>query len=66
MLHMFISLVIDEFDKCLEMGFQEEMSEVIVQIPYLKRRFLLSRPQMRRLFLGLYQREIFEIEFLGR
>lgn len=36
------TLVIDEFDKCLEMGFQEEMSEVIVQIPYLKRRFLLS------------------------
>ena len=36
------TLVIDEFDKCLEMGFQEEMSEVIAQIPYLKRRFLLS------------------------
>ena len=34
--------MIDEFDKCLEMGFQEEMSEVIAQIPYLKRRFLLS------------------------
>ncbi len=36
------TLVIDEFDKCLEMGFQEEMAQVLKQIPYLKRRFLLS------------------------
>lgn len=36
------TLVIDEFDKCLEMGFQDEMSQVIGQLPYLQRRFLLS------------------------
>ena len=34
--------VIDEFDKCLEFGFQEEMSTVIGQLPKLERRFLLS------------------------
>lgn len=36
------TLVIDEFDKCLEFGFQEEMAEVIGKLPALRRRFLLS------------------------
>lgn len=35
-------LVIDEFDKCLEMGFHEEMSELITLLPNLSSRFLLS------------------------
>ena len=35
-------LVIDEFDKCLAMGFQDEMSEVVSQLPSVKRRILLS------------------------
>lgn len=35
-------LVIDEFDKCLELGFREEMASVIKKLPNLKRRFLLS------------------------
>ena len=35
-------LVIDEFDKCLEMGFQDEMSRLIASLPYLERHFLLS------------------------
>ena len=35
-------LVIDEFDKCLEFGFQEEMADVIGKLPDLRRRFLLS------------------------
>lgn len=35
-------LVIDEFDKSLELGFQEEMGEVIAQLPALKKRLLLS------------------------
>ena len=35
-------LVIDEFDKCLEFGFQEEMADVIGKLPNLRRRFLLS------------------------
>lgn len=36
------TLVIDEFDKCLEFGFQEEMAAVIGLLPNLQRRFLLS------------------------
>lgn len=35
-------LVIDEFDKCLEMGFQDEMSRLIAKLPNAERRFLLS------------------------
>ena len=35
-------LVIDEFDKCLEMGFQDEMARLIGKLPCLERRFLLS------------------------
>jgi len=35
-------LVIDEFDKCLEMGFQAEMMRLVKRLPGLKRRFLLS------------------------
>lgn len=35
-------LVIDEFDKCLEMGFRDEMSKLIDKLPSVKSRFLLS------------------------
>lgn len=35
-------LVIDEFDKCLEMGFHDEMSRLLAKLPGLQRRFLLS------------------------
>ena len=35
-------LIIDEFDKCLEMGFQDEMSRLIKSLPGLRRHFLLS------------------------
>ena len=35
-------LVIDEFDKCLEMGFHDEMSKLIEGLPAVKSRFLIS------------------------
>lgn len=35
-------LVIDEFDKCLEMGFQGEMERLVGSLSALERRFLLS------------------------
>ena len=34
-------LIIDEFDKCLEMGFQAEMQKLIKSLPGLQRRILL-------------------------
>lgn len=50
-------LVIDEFDKCLEFGFQEEMNDVIGKLPALKRRFLLSATDAEEIpqFTGLNQ-----------
>lgn len=35
-------LIIDEFDKCLEMGFHNEMQKLIKGLPGLQRRILLS------------------------
>ena len=39
-------LVIDEFDKCLEMGFQREMEDVITKLPSVERRILLSATEL--------------------
>ena len=57
-------LVIDEFDKCLEFGFQEEMAEVIGKLPRLKRRFLLSATDAEEIprFTGLNR--IARLDFL--
>ena len=35
-------LIIDEFDKCLEMGFQAEMERLVKSLPGVQRRLLLS------------------------
>ena len=58
-------LVIDEFDKCLEFGFQEEMNEVISKLPTLKRRFLLSATDAEEIpqFAGLNR--TVKLNFLG-
>jgi len=36
------TIVLDEFDKSLEFGFQEEMSYIISELPHLNKRFLTS------------------------
>ena len=36
------TLVIDEFDNCLEMGFQAEMQQLVGSLPAVRRRVLLS------------------------
>lgn len=35
-------IIIDEFDKCLEFGFHDEMADVINWLPYINRRILIS------------------------
>ena len=40
-------LVIDEFDKCLDMGFQQEIETLLHSIPLKARRILLSATQPR-------------------
>ena len=49
------TLVIDEFDKCLEFGFQEEMATVIGQLPSLGHRYLLSATESEEIpqFTGM-------------
>lgn len=49
------TLVIDEFDKCLEFGFHDEMAEVIGQLPPLEKRVLLSATDAEEIprFAGL-------------
>lgn len=39
-------MVIDEFDKCLEMGFQEEMSQILQKLPFVDRHILLSATEV--------------------
>ena len=43
------SLVIDEFDKCLELGFQGEMQQVVDKLPRISFRFLTSATDMDEL-----------------
>ena len=59
------TLIIDEFDKCLEFGFQEEMATVISQLPKLERRFLLSATDSDEIpqFTGL--NETIKLNFLN-
>ncbi len=59
------TLIIDEFDKCLEFGFQEEMATVISQLPMLERRFLLSATDSDEIpqFTGL--NETIKLNFLN-
>lgn len=41
------TVVLDEFDKCLEFGFQEDMSFIIRNLKNLKRRFLTSATNLK-------------------
>jgi len=49
------TLVLDEFDKSLEIGFKEEMSEIITALPNLEKRILTSATQNVEIpeFVGL-------------
>lgn len=43
------TLVIDEFDKCLELGFQGEMQQVVEKLPAVRYRYLTSATDMDEL-----------------
>ena len=43
------TLVIDEFDKCLELGFQGEMQQVVDKLPAVRYRYLTSATDMDEL-----------------
>lgn len=56
-------LVIDEFDKSLELGFRDEMAEVLAQLPALRKRVLLSATEADEIprFAG---EDFFRVSFL--
>lgn len=49
------TLILDEFDKSLEMGFQEEMGYIVGQLNSLKKRMLISATEMKEIpsFTGI-------------
>lgn len=49
------TLILDEYDKSLELGFQEEMSFIIGSLPNIKRRYLTSATTAEEIpaFIGL-------------
>lgn len=59
------TLVLDEFDKALEQGFEEEMSFIIQSIPALKKRILTSATESVDIpgFVGLQENAV-KINFL--
>ena len=60
-------LVIDEFDKCLELGFCEEMKQIFSHLPKLEKRILLSATDTPEIpsFVGLDRRQpLHRLDFL--
>lgn len=51
------TLVLDEFDKSLELGFQEEMAYIVSRLTQLKQRFLTSATELKVLpeFVALHK-----------
>lgn len=56
-------LVIDEFDKCLEMGFQNEMSRLVDSLPQLERRILLSATEAEEIPLFVQMGRVETVDF---
>ena len=56
-------LVIDEFDKCLEMGFQDEMSRLIQSLPGLRRHVLLSATEAEEIPRFVHMGRVEKIDY---
>ena len=58
-------LIIDEFDKCLEMGFRDEMSKLVEALPNAASRFLLSATDAEEIPLFAGAADIKKLDFRG-
>lgn len=58
-------LVLDEFDKALEFGFQEDMSFIISELKTLKRRILTSATKMKEIPAFVETKNLTELNFLS-
>lgn len=56
-------LVIDEFDKCLEMGFHNEMAKLLKRLSGVRRRFLLSATDADRIPDFVNARHVAKVDF---
>lgn len=59
------TLVIDEFDKCLELGFQGEMQQVIEKLPAVRHRYLTSATDMDELPLFTAMHHAVKLNYLS-
>ena len=57
-------IIIDEFDKCLEMGFLNEMSRLVGKLTNLQRRFLLSATDAEQIPQFLEMRRTDRLDYL--
>lgn len=57
-------LVIDEFDKCLDMGFENEMRTALASLSYVQRRVLLSATNSPRIPLFVENAKLERIDFV--
>ncbi len=57
-------LVIDEFDKCLAMGFHDEMQKALENLPKVRRRVLLSATEADSIPHFVRMRDIQRIDYL--
>ena len=58
------TLVIDEFDKCLELGFQAEMQQVISKLSWVRHRWLTSATDMDELPPFTYMQRAAKLSYL--
>lgn len=56
-------LVIDEFDKCLEMGFHNEMAKLLKRLSGVRRRFLLSATDADRIPNFVNARHVAKVDY---
>lgn len=62
------TLILDEFDKCLELGFQEEMEQILSKLPAIKKRVLLSATDTDLIpsFVGVEGKTVKRLDFLRK
>ncbi|MGZ4058544.1 MAG: DEAD/DEAH box helicase [Bacteroidia bacterium] len=60
------SLVLDEFDKALEFGFQEDMSFIVYHLKNLKKRMLTSATKMKEIPSFTRVKDPIEINYLSK
>ena len=58
------TLVIDEFDKSLELGFREQMQSIISLLPFLKQRILLSATDSEEIPAFVGSKDFVRLNFL--